>query len=88
MERLGDQTPPQMIGVTQRIVPVALRLVEQSPVSQPLLHVRVWVKDSPEQIVAGLGDQMPPQVVQDFVPVALRLVEQSPVLQPGLHVRN
>ncbi len=88
VERLGDQAPPQVIdAVTQCIIPVALRLVAQSPSLQPALQVRVWVKDCPEQTVAGLGDQAPPQVTQDFVPVALRLVEQSPSLQPALQVR-
>ena len=54
---------------------------------QPLSHVRVWVKDCPEQTVAGLGDQAPPHVTHVFDPVALRLVEQSPSLQPLLQVR-
>ena len=43
--------------VRQILAPVALRLVEQSPVLQPGLQVRVWVKDCPEQTVLAAGDQ-------------------------------
>ena len=86
VERVGDQVAPQTIGSTQGCVPVALRLVEQSPVLQPLLQVLVWVKDWPEQTVEVAGDQDAPQRTHDFVPFALRLVEQSPVLQPALQI--
>ena len=33
----------------------------QSPSLQPALQVLVWLRDSPEQAVEGLGDQAPPQ---------------------------
>lgn len=49
---------PQLLGGFD---PDALRLVAQSPVLQPALQVRVWVKDCPEQTVEALGDQAPPQ---------------------------
>ena len=71
---------------TQSLVPLALRLVEQSPVLQPALQVLVWVKDMPEQYSETAGDHEVPQRTHDFVPLALRLVAQSPVLQPALQV--
>ena len=77
---------PQTIRSTQYCVPVAPRLVEQSPVLHPALQVLVWVKGRPEQIVEVAGDHEAPQRTHDFVPVALRLVAQSPVLQPALQV--
>ena len=77
---------PQTIRFTQYCVPVAPRLVEQSPVLHPALQVLVWVKGRPEQIVEVAGDHDAPQRMQDFAPLALRLVAQSPSLQPALQV--
>ena len=90
VEESGDHADqgavPQTIRSTQYCVPVAPRLVEQSPVLQPALQVLVWVKGRPEQIVEVAGDHDAPQRTHDFVPLALRLVAQSPVLQPALQV--
>ena len=47
---------PQLISVSQYCVPVAPRLVEQSPVLQPALQVLLWVKGRPEQTVDVAGD--------------------------------
>ena len=75
-----------VVGSSHDCVPVASRLVEQSPVLQPALQVLVCVKKCPEQKLEAAGDHAAPQRTQDFVPVAPRLVEQSPVLQPALQV--
>ena len=85
-DRADQGAVPQTIRFTQYCVPVAPRLVEQSPVLHPALQVLVWVKGRPEQIVEVAGDHDAPQRTHDFVPVALRLVAQSPVLQPALQV--
>ena len=47
---------PQTIRFTQYCVPVAPRLVEQSPVLHPALQVLVWVNGRPEQTVVVAGD--------------------------------
>ena len=53
VEAWGDhadhEAVPQGIRWSQYCVPVAPRLVEQSPVLQPALQVLVWVKGRPEQ---------------------------------------
>ena len=60
VEGAGDHSDhcavPQVISVSQYCVPVAPRLVEQSPVLQPALHVLLWVKGWPEQTVEVAGD--------------------------------
>ena len=83
VEAAGDHEAPHP---THLLVPLALRLVEQSSVLQPALQVLVCVKDMPEQNAEAAGDHEAPQRTHDFVPLALRLVAQSPVLQPLLQV--
>ena len=83
MEGAGDHKVPQP---THSLVPLVLRLVEQSPVLQPALQVLVCLKDMPEQCSEAAGDHEAPQRTHDRVPFALRLVAQSPVLQPALQV--
>ena len=53
VEVAGDHEAPQRM---QDFVPLALRLVAQSPSLQPVLQVLVWVKDWPEQTVEAAGD--------------------------------
>ena len=82
------QSPVRQTPSTAGFVPVAERLVEQSPLLQPAAQDRLWVKDCPSQTVATPGDhRLLPQTTQRFVPVAVRLVEQSPVLQPAAQDR-
>ena len=52
----SDHWAPQVIRRSQYCVPVAPRLVEQSPVLQPALQVLLWVKGRPEQTVEVAGD--------------------------------
>ena len=80
-----DQDPHrQFVGGR---VPDSVRLSEQSPVLQPSLQVRVWLKDSPEQTVPGSGvhGSSPHSttsgqgcVLQDWLSVSLADPEQVP----------
>ena len=88
VERAGDHgSAPQttVVGVHD-LVPLALRLVAQSPMLQSAGQVLVCVKDCPEQTVEVAGDHKALHPTHVLVPFALRLVEQSPVLQPALQV--
>ena len=76
---------------THVLVPLTLRLVEQSPVLQPALQVRVCSTDWSGQRsdAAGVHGSAPQTTVVGvhlLVPLTLRLVEQSPVLQPALQL--
>ena len=82
----GSEPQTTVVGVHD-LVPLARRLVEQSPTLQSAGHVLVCVKDCPEQTVEVAGDHDVPHPTHVLVPLALRLAEQSPVLQPALQVR-
>ena len=60
-------------------MPLALRLVAQSPVLQPALQVLVWVKDWPEQTVEVAGDHA---AVPQLTGVTGFAVEHVPEFDP------
>ncbi len=72
---------PQTIRFTQYCVPVAPRLVEQSPVLQPALQVLVWVKDWPEQTVEVAGDH---EAVPQLTGATGFSAEHTPEFDPPL----
>ena len=88
VEVAGDHgsAPQTTVVGPHDLVPLALRLVAQSPMLQSAGQVLVCVKDCPEQTVEAAGDHKALQPTHVLVPFALRLVEQSPVLQPALQV--
>ena len=85
VEAAGDHSDhwavPQVISVSQYCVPVAPRLVEQSPVLQPALQVLLWVKGWPQQTVEVAGDHA---AVPQLTGVTGFAAEQTPEFDPPL----
>ena len=80
----ADQLAPQTIRVSQYRVPVAPRLVEQSPVLQPGLQVLLWVKARPQQCSEVAGDQEAvPQLTEATGFSAEHVLEFDPPLLPS-----
>ncbi len=77
---------PQFPRQFRGCVPVAGRLVSQSPSLQRAAHVLVCVKEVSQAFVEVAGDHGSLPQGHAFVPVACRVLlsAQSPVLQPSL----
>ena len=88
VEGAGDHSDhcsvPQLICVSQYCVPLAPRLVEQSPVLQPALQVLLCVKGRPEQTVEVAGDHAAvPQLICATGFATEHVLEFDPPLLPS-----